>query len=703
MPLQPGSRIAGFTVEGVVGTGGMGTVYVAQQVQLRRRVALKVLSEELSANDEFQRRFTHEAILVARLSHPNIVAIYDQGRADGHLWIAMQLIDGTDAANALRAAAGHGLDPEQAVEIVEQIAEALDHAHSFGMVHRDVKPANMLLELPDSGGPAERVLLTDFGIAKAADSSGLTKTNGLVATLAYAAPEHLEALQLDGRADQYSLACSAFELLTGHTPFDGDSAAALMFAHLHRTAPAVTSVAPQLPRAVDAVVARAMSKKPSDRFDSCAEFAAQLRSSLFPAQRTMRFDSEPSFPEPISDERLVAQPPPRRASTTRHPILLAVSLALVAVLVGAVLIWKWPGGNDSDQRQPAFAVASDTNAYFQIAADGSPVDRASTMAADPAGSGAATCSDLTLAVDGNQDSPSLAEAVRNGAGLAVDAHNAANPDCVVALRTVDGGSAVATTADPSVIGLIGPTTSAGVDSLGPALDRAGLVFVTPTASQSNLVDRGFTSFFRATADNSVLTQAAARYLERTFESVCVLNADAELSRVRADDVQAVLGTKADPNCSGEIDSLDAVADAIGVAAPAAVYLSAADSTALELRKRSAASVVLVGDDGMYGTDFADSHRETNGQTIATCGCAPAPDDFAAAYRAAHGTQPGLWAVEAYDIATIMLMGIDSGAVDRAALRNYVRTYSGSGIARDYRWLESGELAAPSVWAYRAGK
>lgn len=268
--LRPGSVFAGYVIERVLGSGGMGTVYAARHPRLPRLDAIKVLSEAHSGAPEFRARFIREAELAARIDHPNVVAVHDRGLVDGALWIAMQYIAGTDAAAVLRAGVPR---PEHALHIVTGAAAGLDAAHRAGLLHRDVKPANLMLETRP--GEPDRVLVADFGIAKSGtDSTALTETGAFLATLAYAAPELIRLDAVDHRADLYSLGCTLFELLTGRKPFPRDTVAAVINAHLSEPPPRPTQVNPQLPPAIDAVIARAMAKNPDDRYSSCGALAA---------------------------------------------------------------------------------------------------------------------------------------------------------------------------------------------------------------------------------------------------------------------------------------------------------------------------------------------------------------------------------------------------------------------------------------------
>ena len=704
MPFEPGTTFAGYVIERAIGAGGMGTVYVAHQSQLQRRVALKLLNEQLSSDADFRRRFTQEAILAARLSHPNIVSIHDQGQAQGQLWIAMQYVDGTDAAGALRAARGL-LEPNRAVGIVEQIGAALDYAHRAGLVHRDVKPANMLL----THDVSERALLTDFGIAKAADLAGLTQTGGVVATFAYASPEQIDGQHVDGRSDQYSLACSAFELLTGSRPFVGDSAASVMFAHMHKPPPSANALAPHLPGAVNDVLARAMAKNPNQRFSTCGEFASALRGAIAAPPRTA-VDYQTYEPTVVAS-RPLTEPQRRR----RSPLLVGAAIAVVVAVVAGLAVWKWPRGNDTAVAD-GFPVAQNTAAHFMIDKDGKTVDRTAKHAVDPAGNGKAECSGLSIAVGvstvSTDVSGSINDAVINGASLAVRAHNAANSGCQVRLRNVEiagagglpaaDGAVTLIAADKSIVGLVGPVYSTVAVQVGGQFDSAGLPFVTPSASRPELTASHWNSFFQATTNDAAQVPAMAGYLKnvRRVGKVCVASDGTEGGNNQLRAMSEQLGTIADTNCSGA----SATVENIARSAPDAVYFGGFTDPAKTLwRQLDAAGVrsLFTASDGVFTKDFESDF--TPGPAVTTCGCGPGSQEFTAAYVKEFRAQPPLWAAEAYDVATIMLAGIDSGAHDRAALTKFLRNYSGPGVVRDYRWTGPGELAEQNVWAYAVGK
>lgn len=250
--LQPGAELAGYRIDSLVGRGGMGSVYLAEHRGLRRKVALKVLAPELAADRGFRERFVRESQLAASLEHPNVVPIYDAAEAGGVLFIAMRYIAGKDLKATLEREGR--LSEERVARVISAVAAALDAAHAAGLIHRDVKPANVLI------GTDGHVYLTDFGIAKAASGAALTKTGSFVGTVDYCSPEQIEGRPLSAAADEYALACLAFECLTGRTPFARDSEAAMMHAHLVDPPPSARALRPELRAGLDAVLARGLAK-----------------------------------------------------------------------------------------------------------------------------------------------------------------------------------------------------------------------------------------------------------------------------------------------------------------------------------------------------------------------------------------------------------------------------------------------------------
>ncbi|WP_067570457.1 serine/threonine-protein kinase [Nocardia acidivorans] len=273
--LAQGQTFAGYRIERLLGVGGMGEVYLARDRDLPRLVALKLLSTAVADDSEVRARFLREADTAARLAHPNIVAVYARGRTDDRLWMAMQYIEGTDVAAVLRDGP---LRPDHAVRILGETAKALDHAHRAGVLHRDVKPANILL----AWGPDQRVFLADFGIAKALDqTSALTRTGEMYASFQYASPEQFELrTDMDQRSDVYALGCTLYHMLTGELPYPGGSTAQLVNGHLNGRIPQPSERNPAVSPAFDAVIARALAKDRTHRFGSCGEFASAAAAAL---------------------------------------------------------------------------------------------------------------------------------------------------------------------------------------------------------------------------------------------------------------------------------------------------------------------------------------------------------------------------------------------------------------------------------------
>jgi Protein kinase domain len=333
MSVAVGQVFAGYTILRVLGAGGMGMVYLAAHPRLPREDALKVLPAEWTADPQYRARFLREAELAASLSHPHIVRIYDRGEYDDQFWISMDYVAGTDVSRLMREHYPGGMPVDEALPIITAVGSALDYAHRRGLLHRDVKPANILLTDPED--QARRIYLADFGIARHIDdASQLTATNMTVGTAAYAAPEQLRGEPLDGRADQYALACTAFHLLTGAPPYDDSNPAVVITHHVSAPPPSIGARRPEL-GGLDPVFATAMAKEPSGRFDSCAEFAQQLGRHLSVAAPSAQ-DTQPAF-----DVTVPALPPPTvpiGKRLARRPRVLIGALMGVALLIAGGVI-----------------------------------------------------------------------------------------------------------------------------------------------------------------------------------------------------------------------------------------------------------------------------------------------------------------------------------------------------------------------------
>ena len=271
--LVPGARVAGYLLERLVGVGGMAVVFRARDERLGRVVALKLLT----GDEVVRRRFAREARAVAAVDHPHIIPVYEAGEEGSVLFIAMRFVAGDDLRVVVRREGG--LRVRRAAAFISPVASALDAAHSAGLVHRDVKPANMLVDV--GPGRPEHVYLSDFGLARGILSSGgLTRAGQFLGTPDYASPEQISGRTVDGRADQYALACVAYTLLSGAVPFQRDEPMATLYAHLSVPPPLLTATRPDLSAAVDEVLAQGLAKAPEDRFDSCGDFADALRDAL---------------------------------------------------------------------------------------------------------------------------------------------------------------------------------------------------------------------------------------------------------------------------------------------------------------------------------------------------------------------------------------------------------------------------------------
>jgi streptogramin lyase/tRNA A-37 threonylcarbamoyl transferase component Bud32 len=323
-----GTELGGYRIERVIGRGGMSSVYLAHHVRLERRVALKLLAPELADSERFRDRFLRESRLAASIDHPNIVPIYDADEADGTLFIAMRYVEGSDLKDVIRAEGR--LDAARTAAIIAQIASALDAAHAHGLVHRDVKPGNVLLT------PDDHVYVSDFGLTKRALSvSGLTATGQLVGTIDYVAPEHIKGEMVDGRADVYSLGCVVVECFTGHVPYPRDLEVGVLWAHVEEPPPSVIGERPDLPAEVDDVVASAMAKDPNARTGTAGEVASALRSALRLEPPTGETPTRPR-------ER------PARTAHRRRTLVAAAAVALGAILaVGAALLLAGGGGGEA--------------------------------------------------------------------------------------------------------------------------------------------------------------------------------------------------------------------------------------------------------------------------------------------------------------------------------------------------------------------
>src|SRR3954452_20418224 len=322
--LSPGDVFAGHRVEGLAGRGGMGVVYRATQLDLDRLVALKLIVAQLAEDPEFRDRFVRESRAAASIDHPNVIPIYYTGESDGALYIAMRYVEGDDLRTLSRREGR--LPAERAAHIISQVGSALDAAHARGIVHRDVKPANVLL------GAGDHPYLTDFGLTKRLQShTGTSRTGGWVGTLGYVAPEQIRGGRVDARTDVYALGCVLYHALTGTTPYQRDSDEATLWAHLNDDPPPVTAVVPDVSSAFEDVIRRALAKDPDDRFPSAGDLG---RAALAAA-------GAPDVREP---ERLVGTGGGAAAAAHAETIASPTPAAAVAPVAPTAVV---PGGPSS--------------------------------------------------------------------------------------------------------------------------------------------------------------------------------------------------------------------------------------------------------------------------------------------------------------------------------------------------------------------
>jgi hypothetical protein len=354
--LEPGSVVGNYTVEERIGQGGMGVVYRARDDRLGRRVALKLLSAEMAEDVQFRERFLRESRAAASIDHPNVLPIYEAADVDGELFIAMRYVEGEDLGDLL--ARERTLEPARAVNLVAQVAEALDVVHRAGLVHRDVKPSNVLLS---TAGARTHAYLTDFGITKLATAPTLTDSGAFLGTVDYCAPEVIRGDHLDARADVYSLGCVLFKCLTGEPPFSKDSQIASIYAHLEEEPPSLRERRPELPPALDAVVARALAKEPEDRFQTAGDLATAAGAALG--------DAAPGDRRPPAATTVVEERPGGVRAPSRRPRRLAVAAAVVALAAGVVIALTQGsdgGGGGGPNTDSGDTGATTTEAYTPV-------------------------------------------------------------------------------------------------------------------------------------------------------------------------------------------------------------------------------------------------------------------------------------------------------------------------------------------------
>ena len=397
LPLV-GDEFAGYRVRAVLGRGGMSVVYQAENLRLSSVIALKVLAPELASDDVFRARFLEESRIAASLNHPNVIPIYDMGSQDDLLYIAMRYVSGTDMRQMIKKR-GRIL-PATALFLIGQAARALDAAHRKGLVHRDVKPGNLLIERGSDDADPDHVYLADFGITKHAMSrSGLTSTGQFLGTIDYVAPEQIRGTSVLGLADQYSLGCVLYECLTGRVPFEKDLDAAIIWAHVEETPTMPTVLRPELPPEIDQVFGRVLAKRPDERYGSCREFveAARMALGLFGSatEASLAYGSTTAGPQTGAPPGSRAGTPPDQFSWstmtsrahTPGPVVDPVPPSVPAgrpPRTASLVTGRRPGPGRSGPSQSGGTIASHRREYG-IAGPGEPGQPAAAAPPSPGG------------------------------------------------------------------------------------------------------------------------------------------------------------------------------------------------------------------------------------------------------------------------------------------------------------------------------
>ncbi|HYI18337.1 MAG TPA: serine/threonine-protein kinase [Solirubrobacteraceae bacterium] len=486
--LGTGSIFAGYQIDGIAGEGGMGVVYRATEIALQRPVALKLIAADFAGDRKFRERFQRESMLAASIDHPNVIPVYEAGEVNGELYIAMRFVDGTDLLHAVTR--GGALDPARAVRIVSQVAAALDAAHRRGLVHRDVKPGNVLLT---GEGDEEHAYLTDFGLVKTltGEAPGTTTAGHFVGTLDYSAPEAIQGQEADARSDVYALACVLFFALTRTSPFLRDSNVGTMFAHVNEPPPSLLEAAPGLPPALGELVERALSKNPDERPQTAGEFARAAQEALAGGGAPSRT----ATPKPTSTP--TAEGPARRNRALGIILPAVLVLGLIAAGLAAAGVFK---GEEKPPQASATAEPTATataTATAKASATPATITAPKVVASIPAGKGpdGISVTDdgtvfVTDASEGNfiRIDPETNETIDEplAVGKAPDGVAGAKKVTWIASSGDDKVRRVESNPDPVVIG----TIPVGKQPNGIALGKQ-LVWVTNTGDDSvDRIDRG---------------------------------------------------------------------------------------------------------------------------------------------------------------------------------------------------------------------
>jgi YVTN family beta-propeller protein len=480
--LVSGSVFAGYQIDGIAGEGGMGRVYRATEIALARPVALKLIADDFAGDRKFRERFQRESMLAASIDHPNVIPIYEAGEVDGELYIAMRFVDGTDLLAAVMREGP--FEPERAVKIITQVASALDAAHRRGLVHRDVKPGNVLLT-----GEEEHAYLTDFGLVKTftGEAPGMTTAGHFVGTLDYSSPEAIQGGDADARSDVYSLGCVLFYVLTRVSPFLRDSNVGTMFAHVNEPPPSLLEARPDLPPALGPVVERALSKSPDERQQTTGELAREAQEALTAAPAAGRGRAR----TPAKTTATAADGPPQRARALGILLPAIIGLGLIAAVLAALGVFK--GGDGGNTAKPTAATATPT-ATATAAAAASVPKVAASIEVGKGPDGISVSDDGQVFVTDSSAGTAVRVDVKTNKPLGEPLPVGKDPDGVAAAKQVawiastgdDKVRRVESNPDPLVVG----TIPVGKQPNGISLGKQ-LVWVTNSGDGTvNRIDRG---------------------------------------------------------------------------------------------------------------------------------------------------------------------------------------------------------------------
>lgn len=705
-----------------LGRGGMGVVWRAFDRTLKRYVAIKEV--DLGANQKVAERTIREAQITAMINHPNIVNIHDLFNEKNTFYAVMELIDGLSLDRLIDA---KSLDSRQIRHIFRDTSSALQVAHAQGVTHRDVKPHNIIV---DGSGSAH---LVDFGISRTAAHGKITEAGAVIGTLAYMAPEVAHEVEATSASDMWALGATIYCCFEGRAPFVSRNDQINLPALLNGDSPPPRNAGDLTELIVD-LLDREPARRPT---------AGDVLARLDVAKPDSAGSGSPTPYVTVLDGPLSVRPSAPPLGTPRHKTSprrrqLIAALVVVSVLAGGILAYlirssvgRWnsdadaaglvASGQSSHAEPPGSLVSTRFRPLSAITADGGLIDDADPdMPERPGGDGQATCPENTsIAVAGVLSGQYVAIGVNivNAASLAIEQHNRVNPGCQVRLKRFDtqgNGTAAAAVVpsivdDTDVIGVVGPTFSSEILAAGPALNRSGLLAITPSSTEIPATQQGWANFFRGLSNDAVQGQAVANYLkgELGFRRICVIWDERAYGEMLARQVVATLGPTSDSECNGSVtpgqtDFSSVVARIASRKSDAVLFAGYHQEAGLlvaQLRTAGVSAAFAMGD-AAIDQKFIDIAGHSADGVYAACACAPVPDGLEAELSARNGTPAGTFSVEAYDLTSIMLRAIDSGIADRQGMVAYIASYYGRGAARIYQWDSTGELASPSVWIYR---